>query len=808
MSDSVKRIDSIKNMAVFQDFDWSSSVRDSGNNISEFRNINIFYGRNYSGKTTVSRIFRAFETGFISDKYDKPEFQISFLDKTILTQNNLSGHGKIIRVFNEDFVRDNLRFISNPDDCIESFAILGDDNNKIEKEIEELEEELGSKKEGQETGLYAEYEKATSDYKTRTNEYNTVNSQLENQLSTKATDRAIGIKYKPERFGDQNYTIAKLRSDILEVLAEEYKQLNTKEISELEKLISEKTLQSIPVFNAPSLSFLSLADQSETLIIKKVGESGKIEELVKEAILNKWVSDGCNYHKDKREKCAFCGNSITESRWSELEMHFDKESEELEKNIESLIIRIEKEKTNVNSALNINKSQFYSKYHVKIDELIVSHRDAVSNYTQSLDALVKQLTDRKNDILNTGSFEKPDDFTDKLVDTWKTYNKILNDSNNFSSSLSAEQGAAKKALRLKEVSDYIVTINYKEKQKEIADKKTIMLSADDKKKCIKNSIDKKEDLIKSKKHMLNDEEKGARKVNEYLNNFFGHKFITLEAQKKDNSDGESKQIRFEVIRDGKKAYHLSEGECSLLSFCYFLAKLDDIDTKNSKPIIWIDDPISSLDANHIFFVYSLLYSEIISNDKFEQLFVSTHNLDFLKYLKRLPGALNKKKSEYFIINRTDQVSKITLMPKYLREYVTEFNFLFHQIYKCAHAQIECDENHDCYYNFGNNARKFLEAFLYYKYPNAVEKDDKLLRFFGDEPLVTSLTDRINNEFSHLEGIFERSVLPVDVPEMKTTASFILKKIKEKDPDQYSALLQSIGVTEKPAEESQTTMEDS
>jgi len=45
----------------------------------------------------------------------------------------------------------------------------------------------------------------------------------------------------------------------------------------------------------------------------------------------------------------------------------------------------------------------------------------------------------------------------------------------------------------------------------------------------------------------------------------------------------------------------------------------------------------------------------------------------------------------------------------------------------------------------------------------------------------------------LEGGFERSVSPIDVPEMKTTASFILRKIEEKDPDQYSALLQSIGV---------------
>ena len=55
-----------------------------------------------------------------------------------------------------------------------------------------------------------------------------------------------------------------------------------------------------------------------------------------------------------------------------------------------------------------------------------------------------------------------------------------------------------------------------------------------------------------------------------------------------------------------------------------------------------------------------------------------------------------------------------------------------------------------------------------------------------------MTDRINNEFSHLEGLFERSMIPIDIPEMKKTADFILRKIREKDNDQYEALLISIG----------------
>jgi hypothetical protein len=43
--------------------------------------------------------------------------------------------------------------------------------------------------------------------------------------------------------------------------------------------------------------------------------------------------------------------------------------------------------------------------------------------------------------------------------------------------------------------------------------------------------------IAAKRRLLNDEEEGAIKVNQYLTNFFGHKFISLEAieQERTNS---------------------------------------------------------------------------------------------------------------------------------------------------------------------------------------------------------------------------------------------------------------------------------
>ena len=86
----------------------------------------------------------------------------------------------------------------------------------------------------------------------------------------------------------------------------------------------------------------------------------------------------------------------------------------------------------------------------------------------------------------------------------------------------------------------------------------------------------------------------------------------------------------------------------------------------------------------------------------------------------------------------------------------------------------------------------MEIYLYYRYPNGIEGDDKLLKFFREDSIPAIFTDRVNNEYSHLCGVFERGASPIEVPEMKTVAQQIISKVKD-DADQYSALLQSIGV---------------
>ena len=103
-----------------------------------------------------------------------------------------------------------------------------------------------------------------------------------------------------------------------------------------------------------------------------------------------------------------------------------------------------------------------------------------------------------------------------------------------------------------------------------------------------------------------------------------------------------------------------------------------------------------------------------------------------------------------------------------------------------------DDNYNTFYNFGNNARKFLEILLFYKYPDMSNHDQKMRKFFGNDSIPAVLIDRINNEYSHLSGVFERGATTIEVPEMNSAAKLIIQMLK-RDADQYKSLLKSIGI---------------
>ena len=70
--------------------------------------LNIFYGWNYSGKTTISRIFQSFENKEIDDYYNGCDFKIEDYDGNSYTHFDVTTAPQQFKIFNSDFVRDNI----------------------------------------------------------------------------------------------------------------------------------------------------------------------------------------------------------------------------------------------------------------------------------------------------------------------------------------------------------------------------------------------------------------------------------------------------------------------------------------------------------------------------------------------------------------------------------------------------------------------------------------------------------------------------------------------------------------------------
>lgn len=778
----IKKFVNINNLGVFKDFEWDKNVVYSQGKPFVLQDINILFGRNYSGKTTLSRIIRAFETGTGLEKYEGGTFNFEMVDKNTIDEKNFESFPYPIRVFNEDFVRENLLFISAPEQGVTPFAVLGG-NVGIEQEIQDIKGKLGSSEEGNETGLYKEKIEATNAYDTAHKNYQDEQNRLEQSLRNKATSGETSIRYQSEVFGDQNYNISKFKNDLSSVTQEDL--LTNGQVDELKATLKEDLKQIPHIDKAVFLNFEEINARVKSIVEQQILASDKIEELVHNAMAHKWVEEGCELHKD-RETCLFCGGTITDSRWTALERHYDEATKDLK-------IRIEKAITGINE----NIQMLIDLYKVSPNNYYLCFKDDVEGINKDMDALRKDCTSTLNAILQQLK-SKQDSIHSILTYTEHTfdftaieaiYRRIqeLNESaSQYGRNLSKVQADNRIKLRLSEVARFKEETGYSKTVESIADKERIANKQKDLKEQKESHIRQLEEEIKAKERLRQNEEEGARRVNEILQNYFGHRFIELRAVKSEKEEG----IYFDVFRQDKKAYNLSEGERNLVAFAYFVARLDDIDTVSEKPIIWIDDPISSLDANHVFFIFSLIDQQIVSKQKWVQLFISTHNIDFLRYLKRIH---TDKQRAWFLLERQNEQSYLHCMPKYMKEHVTEFNYLFHQIYKCSQATE--NENHELFYNFGNNARKFLEAYLYYKYPdnetNSLHK--KMKRFFSDGCAATTI-DRVDNELSHLEGLIERGMSISDHAEIKKCAQFILNTIKDKDHEQYNAFCESIGIS--------------
>ena len=352
------KINKIKDFAIFRNFTWN-------NTIDDFKKFNFIYGWNYSGKTTLSRIFRCFETQKLNDKYPDAKFELEIDNGKKYDESQLDKITNI-RVFNDDFKKDNLIW----EEYFEPILLIGEENIQLQNQLQTEKNKLNNN--------IIEKDKLVS-----------LNENAMNGIESSLTDKAREIKIL---LSLPDYTKSNLRPEIAKILADPNKfilineelqnNITTYRSTEKKDLLTEIKLEYID---------FSTLKESISLILNSTVQSKVIEKLKNNKELSDWVETGIKLHKNKTV-CEFCGNKIPLDLISKLSEHFSDEYNNFIKSLDSKIKEIEINKIIITLPYSTNiYKEFKTEYNNKKIEL----ETEISIYNKNLDGLISYLINKK-----------------------------------------------------------------------------------------------------------------------------------------------------------------------------------------------------------------------------------------------------------------------------------------------------------------------------------------------------------------------------------------------------------------------------
>ena len=741
----IKKIKKVRNFGTFDNFQWQSSCQ-------EFEQYNFFYGWNYSGKTTLSRIFRCLETKTQHPDFPNAEFSLE-TDNGNITQRSISKDYPI-RIFNEEFVEDNFQW-NNEIAEIEPVLILG----KEIKDLEIMAEKLQKDKKKKEKLLEESEEKEKR-----------IERELNDSLTDKASEIRNILKITNPRDFDKNKLEDRIRS--IKNFYQNHIILSDDEKEEVRNLYESKKPDEV-TFEYHRLKLSTYISEVKSILSQKVTAQQIIEKLKTYPKLSDWVKEGIELHQNKKV-CQFCGNLLPPDLFERLNKHFSHEFDNLMNQInckEDEILDHIKEIRNISFP---DKARLFedlqNEYQSKLNNLTTLKND----YIQILQDLIKELNRKKESPFDFLKQRKLLDNTTKLENAIEGIKTNIDTHNLKVDSFEIEKQKAKEKLIKHFIDEFIINKDYFKIQSEIKKNNNNIQT-------LQPELDTLEEEIKNINSQIKKEAIGADKINEYLKLFFNDD--KLKVQLTENS-------KYKLYRNNQIAKNLSTGEKNIISLIYFFAKLEETDFSFNNAVIFLDDPVSSLDSNHIFKVYAFINEKL---KDCEQFFITTHNFDFFNLLKDLSKYDLKNKGNFYLVkkikNLTGEFSCIEDLPNVLLKYRSEYNYLF-SILKLI---IESNDksNFELLYLLPNVARRFFEAYLFIKYPDGKKFDIKAKTFLKD----TNISNKQNilkliDEYSHEENPEHSQKFP-DIMEVENAVSFILETIEEKDKEHYKALCESL-----------------
>lgn len=600
----IKSVDIINSFGVFNSYSKPAGMQ-------EFAAKNLIYGWNYSGKTTLSRLFAMLEAKELHPDFQYCKFTLNAGENPI-TEKNFHECKLSIRVFNSDFVRKNLFFDSGSCNAI---LLIGNHSHEAQKKIDKKSKRINEcEKFIQKNNKMIElFDKSI---------------QEEKKLSSQKIRHTLGI---------DPYIATHLTNDIQQIRNSGQSHLLTEEsLRDAVELAntpeSKKPLVVNELNRHPSIE--TIHREAHKVLAAVPSFSNTIKHLEENPAIERWIENGLKLHFESGN-CEFCGNPVTQHRLDALHTHFSRDVIDHKAKIQDLLDRVNSSEFN----LDIPKTtELNPQFHKDYQDACEPLAGRIIDFNNSVKTLSREVAARLNNLYRPVLINPiPEGQEAAIVETMQAINHVIKQNNELAANFATAKATSRIRAKLHFVQESAMRLEEKGwERKSIKLNKRIKAI-----RAFSYRLQVEVDFLQSE---ISQAQQGREKINERLASMLGSEAIQIRV-----TNDAAGHERFQLVRkNGDIAKNLSDGERTAIAFSYFLTKLKELKSEDFKEtIVYIDDPISSLDSAHIYQVTAAINdfffakTNQVTNNKgswnttCKQIFISTHNFEFFDLMREL-----------------------------------------------------------------------------------------------------------------------------------------------------------------------------
>lgn len=645
----LKSIKKIKGYKSFQDFTWQPFL----NNETFHDEVNILYGENGSGKSSIANLLKSVSENKDFGKYKPTEACLAFDDGEKKYPVNNDWDNKIskgsILFFDREFVNTNVHLGNERDDTTKDGQ-----GQKSGKMIIEFDSDAINLR-----GVRDKAKKAKDEQDQKIKDFNSANKDTlafvladdeklflknykdKNENEIKTAKQTLG---KEKKEAEKNLETDQGLQKKVASIQSEIKSLSTEEVEI--SFSDEKTYQAIFDFDLKEQAKI----EAEQTLIDKVKSHKSFFET------------GFEIRKTHQGQCPFCQSENEEAGIKKIvELYnqiydtiYKTQVQQFEKDKQALLDEISQITQAVSdfdlNSIFLDLKKLEQNYKIpniySVDDEKTYKKPAVKELKELSSKITKLAKPNKENIKELytkvkNEFESIQEFFKVISDFVEQKNKLIAKFKTDNTDEKLQTRIVSGDKRITEIEKELVFINgNKIKEQKEKEQKALQDAFTKLETAYKTALKDYEEHCSTKafSNLLT-------KIQEYFKNFnFSFK---LEPKTAPTGNKTEFPFAFKVLdfegneRDFKEG--LSEGEIQVLSLCFFFAFLDIQKDKKQKVLVF-DDPITSLDNSNLSCLVDLIAEE---QKNFSQTFVFTHHRTFFKFLRK--RFFDKHSHEYNLI---------------------------------------------------------------------------------------------------------------------------------------------------------------